>query len=118
MEVIRDLMWERCLEDAVKMYRLSEPNEACYHLANATWIMKKKYQEHKMKKEQRQIVVLSKTPEVTNESRTHKKICCATTMTGKQCAFKAVCGDFCKKHSVKHAQLGMKVDVSKIKIID
>jgi|TARA_R110000822_G_scaffold174728_2_gene314337 hypothetical protein len=118
MEVIRDAMWECCLADAVKMYRFSEPNEACYQLANATWIMKKKYQEHKMKKEQRQVVVIDKAPEIVNEMRNSKKTCCATTMSGKPCSFKAVCGDFCKKHSVKHAQLGMKVDMSKIKIAD
>lgn len=118
MEVIRDSLWERCLADAVKMYRLSEPNEKCYSLANATWVMKKKYREHQEKKDDRQIVVLSKAPEVVNEQRSNKKICCATTMSGKPCSFKAVCGDFCKKHSVKNATLGAKVDVSKIKITD
>jgi hypothetical protein len=118
MEVIRDTVWERCLADAVKMYRFSEPNEACYQLANATWIMKKKYQEHEKKKDERKMIVIDKPPEVVNEQRTAKKICCATTMTGKQCAFKAVCGNYCKKHSVKNATLGAKVDVSKIKITD
>ena len=52
MEVVRDSLWERCLADAVKMYRLSEPNEKCYSLANATWVMKKKYREHQEKKEE------------------------------------------------------------------
>jgi len=52
------------------------------------------------------------------ETRNAKKTCCATTMSGKPCSFKAVCGDYCKKHSVKHAQLGVKVDVTKIKITD
>ena len=118
MEVIRDVVWERCLADAVKMYRFSEPNEACYQLANATWVMKKKYQEHEKKKDQRKMIVIDKPPEVMNEQRTSKKICCATTMTGKPCSFKAVCGDFCKKHSVKNVTLGTRVDVSKIKITD
>jgi|TARA_B110000977_G_C10878813_1_gene416664 hypothetical protein len=118
MEVVRDTMWECCLADAVKMYRFSEPNEACYQLANATWIMKKKYQEHQMKKDTRKMIVIDKPPDAVNEQRTAKKICCATTMTGKQCAFKAVCGNYCKKHSVKNATLGAKVDVTKIKIAD
>jgi hypothetical protein len=118
MEVIRDTIWESCLADSVKMYRLREPNEACYQLANATWIMKKKYQEHEKKKDSRKMIVIDKPPDVVNEQRNSKKTCCATTMSGKPCSFKSVCGDFCKKHSVKHAQLGMKVDVSKIKIID
>ena len=118
MEVIHDQLWERCLAVAAKMYRISEPDEKCVQLANATWIMKKKYQEHEKKKDDRQIIVIDKPPEVVNEQRKAKKTCCATTMTGKSCAFKAVCGDYCKKHSVKHAKLGIKVDVSKIKITD
>lgn len=118
MEVIRDELWERCLADAVKMYRIGEPNDKCIHLANATWIMKKKYQEHAKKKDDRKMIVLDKVPEVVNESRNTKKICCATTMTGKPCSFRAVCGDYCKKHSVKSTPLGTKVDVSKIKITD
>lgn len=119
MEVVHDSLWERCLADAVKMYRLSEPNEKCYSLANATWVLKKKYQEHQEKKNGRQTIMLSKAPDmVNNEQRSIKNICCATTMSGKPCSFKAICGDFCKKHSVKNATLGAKVDVSKIKITD
>lgn len=118
MEVVRDSVWEACLADAVKMYRVSEPTEKCVKLANATWVMKKKYREHEKKKGDRKLIVIDKPPEVVNEMRTHKKTCCATTMTGKPCTFKAVCGQYCRKHSVKHAQLGTKVDVSKIKISD
>lgn len=118
MEVIRDTMWERCLADAAKMYRIIEPDEKCIQLANATWVMKKKYQEHEKKKADRKLIVLDKVPEMVVTQRSSKKICCATTMTGKPCSFRAVCGDYCKKHSVKNATLGTKVDVSKIKIAD
>lgn len=118
MEVIRDSVWERCLSDAVKMYRLSEPNDACYQLANATWVMKKRYREHEKKKDSRKLIVIDKPPEVVNEQRTAKKTCCATTMSGKPCSFRAVCGDYCKKHSVKNVALGTKVDVSQIKIAE
>jgi len=116
MEVIRDQVWERCLIDAVKMYRISEPNEQCYHLANATWVMKKKYQEAEQKKDSRKIIVIDKAPTLVNEQRKQGNICLATTMTGKPCSFKAVCGDFCKKHRVDKAILGKKADISKIKI--
>jgi hypothetical protein len=115
---MHDQLWERCLADAVKMYRLSEPDERCVKLANATWVMKKKYQEAAQKKDSRKLIFLDKPPEVVNEQRTAKKICCATTMTGKPCSFKAVCGDYCKKHSVKNIALGTKVDISKIKITE
>jgi len=55
------------------MYRFSEPNEACYQLANATWIMKKKYQEHQMKKDMRKMIVIDKPPDAVNEQRTARK---------------------------------------------
>jgi hypothetical protein len=40
------------------------------------------------------------------------------TMTGKPCSFKAICGDYCRKHSVKNNSIGAKVDVSQIKIVE
>ena len=43
---------------------------------------------------------------------TSHKICCATTMSGKPCRFKAVCGDYCRKHRVSSTSIGNKVDVS------
>ena len=46
MEVIRDAMWSTCLANAVKMYRLREPNEKCYRLADATWKCKMAYVKH------------------------------------------------------------------------
>jgi hypothetical protein len=117
MEVVRDALWEECLSNAVTMYRLSEPDDKCYNLADATWKLKVAYMKHQHKRDTRKIVVLEKKPEVVNEQRTSKKICCALTMSGKPCSFKAVCGDYCKKHNVKHSQLGTKGDVSQIKII-
>lgn len=116
MEVIRDSLWQACLTDAVKMYRVSEANEKCYHLANATWVMKNKYKQAQNRKDSRKTVMIEKSPEVVNEQRTSKKICQAITMSGKSCSFKAVCGNFCKKHDVKNDAIGVKVDVSRIKI--
>jgi hypothetical protein len=118
MEVVHDTLWENCLSNAVTMYRLSEPDDRCYHLADATWKMKMRYLKHQQKKDTQKIVVLDKPPEVVTEQRTSKKICCAVTMSGKPCSFKAVCGDYCKKHSVKNVTIGAKVDVSQIKIVE
>ena len=59
IQVIRDSLWEKCLADSVKMYRISEPNDACIHLANATWVMKKKYQEAAQKKDDRKIIFIN-----------------------------------------------------------
>ncbi len=118
MEVIRDDMWNKCLTDTMKMYRVSEPDDKCLHLANATWKMKMSYIRHSKKRENRQLIVIEKTPSVINEKRTQSVICTAITMAGKQCSFKAVCGEFCKKHRVDKGEIGKKVDISKIKISD
>ena len=113
MEVIRDSMWKACLSDATKMYRLGEPNEKCYRLADATWKMKMRYIKHANTKKKTAIVVLDAPPrENAVEQRTKHKICCATTMTGKPCRFKAVCGDYCRKHQVASTSIGNKVDIS------
>ena len=100
MQVVRDATWNLFLNDAVKMYRLKTPNEKCYKLADATWKCKKRYEEIKQKKEQSKIIVLEKPPEKnTREKQLYQKLCKATTMSGKTCSFKAVCGDYCRKHS-------------------
>lgn len=116
MEVIRDSLWQTCLTDAVKMYQLNEANEKCFQLANATWVMKNKYKQAQNRKDNRKTIMIEKTPEVVNEQRTSKKMCQAITMSGKPCSFKAVCREFCKKHSVDKNVIGVKVDVRKIKI--
>ena len=111
MEVIRDATWEECLTGAMKMFRVSEPDDRCYHLADATWKCKMSYKKHEQKKSDRQLIVLDRPPEVAVTSRTHAKTCQATTMTGKPCSFRAVCGDFCKKHRIDKAPLGKKVQI-------
>lgn len=111
MEVIQDSLWQTCLTDAMKMYQVSESNEKCIHLANATWVMKNKYKHAQVRKDARKTVMIEKTPEVVNEQRTSKKICQAITMSGKPCSFRAVCGNFCKKHNVKKEVLGVKIKI-------
>jgi hypothetical protein len=117
MEVIRDDMWNKCLTDTMKMYRVSEPDDKCLHLANATWKMKMSYTRFKMKKESKGLIQIEKNPEIVSERRSNiQKSCAATTMAGKPCGFKASCGNFCKKHNPKPLKLGAKVIVKKIKI--
>jgi hypothetical protein len=111
MEVIRDQLWQECLVDAVKMHRLKEPDERCYKLADATWKCKMAYKRHKDKKDQRQVIMIDKPPEPTVTQRSQTKICCATTLSGKPCSFKAVCGDYCKKHRIDKEVIGKKIPV-------
>ncbi len=80
MEVIRDATWEQCMASAMKMYRVKEPDDRCYHLADATWKCKMSYKKHEQKKSDRQLIVLDRPPEVAVTSRTHAKTCQATTI--------------------------------------
>ena len=111
MEVIRDETWQQCLVSAVKMFRLSEPDDKCYRLADATWKCKMSYKRHEEKKESRQVVVIDKLPESVVTQRTQVKTCQATTMSGKPCSFKAVCGDFCKKHRIDKGEIGKRIQI-------
>lgn len=113
MEIIRDDLWNRCLIDAMKMNRVGEADDKCYNLADATWKLRMSYKRFDQKKQSRTIIVLDKTPVAVKESRAHINICHATTMTGKQCSFKAVCGEFCKKHRIDKGSLGSKIKISK-----
>ena len=115
MQVIRDTLWTTCLSDATKMYRLREPNDKCYHLADATWKMKMRYKKIDDNKKANSIIFLDAPPkEVVANQRTSAKICCATTMTGKPCKFKAVCGNYCRKHKVSDVGMGKKVDMNSL----
>jgi sulfatase maturation enzyme AslB (radical SAM superfamily) len=69
------------------------------------------YKRHEEKKESRQVVVIDKIPEKQVTQRSQHKICQATTMSGKPCSFKAICGDFCKKHRIDKVPIGKKVQL-------
>jgi hypothetical protein len=116
MQVIRDTLWNTCLSDATRMYRLREPNDKCYNLADATWKMKMRYKKIEEKKEgERNSFFLIQHPKKLWPLRDLTiKICCATTMAGKPCKFKAVCGNYCRKHKVSDVGMGKKVDVNSL----
>lgn len=111
MEIIRDHLWNQCLMDAMKMNRVDEADDKCRNLADATWKMKMMYRKFDEKKQSRQVIILDKTPVIVKESRVSANICQATTMAGKRCSFKAVCGDFCKKHRIDKGTLGSKIKI-------
>ena len=116
MQVIRDSVWVTCLQRAMERYSVREPDDRCYQLANAVWKCKQKQQEMKDAKMKRRIIVLDKPPEQnTIELRTNVKICSAMTMSGKPCHFRAVCGDYCRKHKVTTKQIGDVADIANIR---
>tara|TARA_B110001452_G_scaffold76501_1_gene62146 strand:- start:459 stop:785 length:327 start_codon:yes stop_codon:yes gene_type:complete len=97
------------------MYRLGEPNEKCYKLADATWKMKMRYKKIENRRKENSSILLDAPPkEAAVDQRTKQKICCATTMAGKPCRFKAVVGDYCRKHKVSDSGMGKKVDVNSL----
>lgn len=115
MQVIRDTLWNTCLSDAAKMYRLREPNDKCYHLADATWKMKMRYKKIEERKKENAMIFLNAPPkELEPQQRTQQHICCAITMSGKKCRFKAVCGKYCRKHKVVDTSIGQKTDISSL----
>ncbi len=111
MEIVRDTLWNRCLTDAMTMYGVGEPTSACFSLANATWKCRMAYKKHEDKKDTRKLIVIDKTPSLVNEQRKPRKMCCAITMMGSPCAFKAVCGEYCKKHRVKDEVIGTQIKI-------
>ena len=77
--------------------------------ANAVWKMKQEYHRVDQQRADRSIKVIdyiqpsravdgSKRP--SRSKSIHVCRCKATTMSGRQCPFKASHGDFCKKHKV------------------
>lgn len=115
MQIIRDTIWSSCLSDATRMYRLGEPNEKCYKLADATWKMKMRYKKIENRRKENSSILLDAPPkEAVVDQRTKQKICCAVTMAGKPCRFKAVVGDYCRKHKVSDIGMGKKVDVNSL----
>jgi|TARA_B110000240_G_C13477031_1_gene443589 hypothetical protein len=115
MQVIRDALWNVCLSDATKMNRLREPNDKCYHLADATWKMKMRYKNIEARKKEHSLIFLDAPPKVVqSQQRTQQSICCAITMSSKKCRFKAVCGKYCRKHKVVDTSIGEKTDISSL----
>ena len=47
------------------------------------------------------LIKVDKKPPKENEAAISTAICKARTMAGTKCTFKAVCGEFCKKHAGK-----------------
>lgn len=95
------MSYEQCLADAMRMYRVETPTDRCKKLAHATWKMKLKYAELRKEKDSRTIQMIDRVPEKAAEKRHVVHTCQAVTLAGKPCGFKAVCGNFCKKHQPK-----------------
>jgi len=104
------MSYDECLRDAMRLHKVSTPDERCAHLARSMLRMKSGYRHHAEKKQARSIVVITEPPKLVVEQKHTSNICQSTTLKGKKCTFKATCGCYCKKHSVSKAViLGKKV---------
>ena len=99
------MSYEDCLRDAMRLHRVSTPDERCEHLARSVFKMKSKYRQHETHKQARSLVVLTEAPKKIVEPKYTGNICQSMTLKGKKCTFKANCGKFCKKHSVANKDL-------------
>ena len=59
--------------------------------------IKQKYEEYDQRKRDRSIMMTNKILESENVDT--RNICRALTLSGKPCKFKAVCGNYCRKHT-------------------
>ena len=111
-EVVRDKIWDKCLANAVDFYSLKEPDDRCHKLADATWKTKMSYKRLQLKKDSLMSILIDQTPDPVVQKRTSAVLCGATTVSGKPCSFRAVCGQFCRKHKVSaNVEIGTKINV-------
>ena len=99
------MSYEDCLRDAMRLHKVSTPDERCAHLARSMLKMKTKYKQHEEKKHARSVLVITEAPKHVVEQKHTTNICQSTTLKGKMCTFKATCGRFCKKHSISKKEI-------------
>ena len=66
-------------------------------LERAIFRIKQKYDEYEKGRKDRSIMMTNKILESENVDT--RNICRALTLSGKPCKFKAVCGNYCRKHT-------------------
>lgn len=96
------MSYQECLENAMRIRKVSSPDDECIHLAKGLVKLKRGYDTHAQKKRDRSaILILDTAPVVEFKLVKSSNICQSLTLKGKRCTFKAVCGNYCKKHNVK-----------------
>lgn len=100
-----NMSYDECLRDAMRLHKVSAPDERCAHLARSILKMKRRYSQHEESKRMRAVMVITDTPVHLVEQKHATNICQSTTLKGKKCTFKATCGAYCRKHSVSKTDL-------------
>ena len=56
------MTYEACLHDAMRIHKVTTPDERCAHLARSMLKMKSKYTQHVEKKKARSVMVITEAP--------------------------------------------------------
>jgi len=79
-----------------KYYAIGSDQGPEYALKFADSCVRFKKNTQKLEKKKHTTIFLEKAP-ITHQT----KQCAARLMSGKKCSFRAMCGDYCKKHTTK-----------------
>lgn len=105
IEVVRDAQWISILKDSVEKDKVKEIKKLDYYfkLTDTIWRAKKRYEQIKQDKIEKSVKVIKEVDKKKKDPEEKKsvEICKAKFLNGKPCRFKAVNGEFCKKHSKK-----------------
>lgn len=108
IEVVRDAQWISILKDSVERDKIKDIKKLGFYfkLADTIWRARKRYEQIKQEKIDKRVKIVKEVDKKKVEPEKEPKepkvnICQAKYLNGKPCRFKAVCGEFCKKHSKK-----------------
>jgi hypothetical protein len=60
MEVVKDQDYERCIKSACDFYNRDTPDARCVKYAEATWRIRRRYEEYRSRRQNKCIKVISK----------------------------------------------------------
>ncbi len=100
------MSYQECLENAMRIRKVSSPDDECIRLAKGLMKLKRGYDTHAQKKKNRSAILIEDIkPIIQHKPIKSSGICQSMTLKGKRCTFKAVCGNYCKKHSLKQGDM-------------
>ena len=106
IEVTRDHEWITILKDITERDKVRKIKQLGFYfkLTDTIWKAKKHYDQLKQEKINSRIKIIDKVKPTIQDKENVKPnlVCGAKNMNGQPCKFKAVCGEFCKKHSRKN----------------
>ena len=94
MQVERDELWYDLFKSFASFSDLDDRTRQ----TNACWKAKVLYQ--LLDKQQMKVKVIEKVTALQKPKTSVIRRCQARNLNGKECTFKATCGNFCKKHKI------------------